>query len=457
MDRGSNVNMYGASPFPRATLGYAASTANDISLEAFAHLEELVAAMPADGLHDARLYAAGLDDLRRRLRRCLGTEHDVDIVFAPSGTDLEYVPIALLGTAAPGGITNILLGPDEVGSGCALAAAGRFFARETAVRHEVPYAGSVPGLNGIDVVGVPIRDKAGVPVSAPEIAAAMEAIARASLEQGRKVVAHIVHGSKTGLVLPDFAGIDALRSAFGEDITFVVDACQVRLEFSTIREYLARDCVVLLTGSKFVGGPPFSGFALVPPSLRPKAHFPAGLSSVFSRAEWPSNWANCDGLGESANPGLFLRLAAAVFEIERFSRIGDSDRHRVVQEFGRAVRELGNRLGVALVSPSLGGHGLHCSTLATLDLTSLPGNPDIIVAQRWQRVLAARGMRLGQPVRCVRTASGDWGANLRISLSMPLIGEFAQLDRGALRQRLDHDMARIAAVLEAARLPAAAA
>ena len=58
-------------------------------------------------------------------------------MFAPSGTDLEYVALAVAASRGGKPIRNILLGQDEVGSGCLLAAGGRFFASQTAVRTAV--------------------------------------------------------------------------------------------------------------------------------------------------------------------------------------------------------------------------------------------------------------------------------------------------------------------------------
>src|SRR6476661_5692927 len=74
-------NRYYSAPYPQDVLAYASSTANDISVDAFA-------AVSGIGEQD---YAAGLEALRGRIRTAYGVPQDVAIVFAPSGTDLEYV------------------------------------------------------------------------------------------------------------------------------------------------------------------------------------------------------------------------------------------------------------------------------------------------------------------------------------------------------------------------------
>lgn len=454
MPSGGNTNVYGASPFPRSTLGYAASTANDISADAFAHLERVVAGWPAAGL-DAAAYRDALEQCRARLRKAWSVDSAVDVVFAPSGTDLEYVALALA-AARSRPVTNILLGQDEIGSGCGLAATGRYFAGETALVASVAKGAPVAGMDA-ELVNIPVRDGQGQAADSAAVAQAIAAAVERAASAGRHALVHVVHGSKTGLVLPEMADIDALCARFGDGLSLVVDACQARVEPAQVRAYLDRGAIVLLTGSKFIGGPPFSGFALVPVRPCSSARLAPGFATVFRRAEWPAGWAGCDHLPATANPGLLLRIEAALFELERYRLLEPADRARVVAHFGHAVRGLAARLGVGLVAPALADQSIHRGTLATLDLSALPGCPDLAVAQRWCRVLAARGLRLGQPVKCVRRTigddSGEWAGTLRLSLSMPLIVELAALDGPALATRFGRDMARIADVLEAAQRP----
>lgn len=451
----SNVNLYGASPFPREILGYAASTANEISPQAFAHLGELTAQWPAGSLPGHRWYEKRLEALRGRLRTSFGLPADIDVVFAPSGTDLEYVALAVATSRGDKPVRNILLGKDEVGSGCVLAAGGRFFASETAVRTVVVRGSPLPGLERTEVVTVRLRNEAGQPRKSAAIGVELDALCYQGISRGQHIVVHVVHGSKSGLVLPRRAEIEALRRRHGVALTVVVDACQARITGADVRSYLRSDAIVLLTGSKFMGGPPFSGMALVPPALRPPGPLCTGLAQVFRRGEFPLSWVGRDGLTGAANPGLLLRLEAALFELERFDAVAKSDRDRVIAAFGQAVRALVTRLGVSLVGPSLKGSALCESALATLDLSALQGHPDLAKAQLWWRILAARGMRLGQPVKCVSRDDGSWAGTLRISLSMPLIADCARLDDASLTVMFSDHMHRIASVLEAAQRPVA--
>src|SRR5687768_17439936 len=156
LDPATGLNRYHCAPRPSGVLAYASSTANDISPQAFAHVErvlaELLSVTPAkagvqsgkeesldtglrryDEFITAERYAAALEGLRGRIRAAYGLGGEVAVVFAPSGTDLEYVALAAAAGRAPNGTHNLLLGADEVGSGCIHSAHGRYFAERTAL------------------------------------------------------------------------------------------------------------------------------------------------------------------------------------------------------------------------------------------------------------------------------------------------------------------------------------
>src|SRR3546814_624976 len=242
---------------------------------------------------------------------------DAAIVFAASGTDLEYVGLASAHDGRP--LTAVLLGLDEVGSGCAHSAAGRFFAEETAAGARVVAQTAVdPAFAGTELIDVALRDDAGHPRASAAVAAELALHIERAAAHGRRAVVHVVHGSKSGLTLPAIDDIERLAVRYGEAAAIIVDACQLRIAPQAVRRYLALGCVVLLTGSKFAGGPPFSGFALVPDRLRTRARsLPEGFRRLANRAEWPTGWPGADQLPATGNFGLLLRLEAALIEIGR--------------------------------------------------------------------------------------------------------------------------------------------
>ncbi|MDZ7893998.1 MAG: hypothetical protein U5M50_02930 [Sphingobium sp.] len=443
----TGINRYLSAPMPAHGIAYASSTANDLSPDAFAHVEWAAEPILRAGL-DAGGYAEMLEGMRCRLRTAYGLDDDTGIVFAPSGTDLEYV--ALAAHAGRGGIRNILLAPDEVGSGCILSAAGRFFAESTALRVATEAGTAVPGLGPVDLSHVAIRDEQGPPLPSEEVARRIEREAAAAVARGHVALVHIVHGSKTGLILPDLAQIDALRSLWdARQLQFVVDACQARIDRQTLAAYLDRGIIVLLSGSKFMGGAPFSGFALVPRASMDQAQpLPHGLAHVFRRAEWPREWKGRAILPDSVNAGLALRIESALFELERFVPLSRDAVGRVVQRFQRALSTMMARNGITAV-PGHTGADMLIGTLATLDLRGVDDALDFDAAVALYRRMAADGVRLGQPVRCLPGRNGTgWAGTLRIALSMPQIVTLERLSDPMLDQRLCHDMGVIERALQ---------
>ncbi|HEX8483568.1 MAG TPA: hypothetical protein VF650_16840 [Allosphingosinicella sp.] len=455
LDPETGLNRYHSAPRPSAVLAYASSTANDISAAAFAHLETLAIGPGLGG----PAYSERLEALRGRIRRAYRVADEVDIVFAPSGTDLEYVALACAAGRGEGGTHNILLGADEVGSGCIHSAFGRYFARETALGLACAPGDPVPGLGEtrVELIDVPVRDGHGRARPSAQIAGRMELAIAEAQAAGRHVLVHVVHGSKTGLILPSLADIDRLVAKNGDSVTFVVDACQARITSPAIADYLAREAIVFVTGSKFMGGPPFSGFALVPRRLRAAARpLAAGLATIFRRGEWPEGWPGAGALEDSANPGLLLRLEASIFELERFQRLAVEDVTRVILAFHQSVRDgLIEQTPAHRVAPYPPGeketadtHPIEMRTLSTLDLGEFSGGSTFEDSTRWHKALLAHEVRLGQPVKCVKLPDGSWGATLRIGLSMPMVVDRAALGGEALRAGFSRDMARIRAALE---------
>ena len=502
LDPATGLNRYHSAPRPSDVLAYASSTANDISPAAFAHVQGVfdrlfvtpakhVLSDAAGGVEGAGVqtkagldagrslsratpqaaskaryddegptitgaaYAAALERLRPRIRAAYGLADDVAIVFAPSGTDLEYVALACVSGRAANGTHNILLGADEVGSGCVHSAHGRYFAETTALGVASRAGEPVPGLDGVlvDLVDIPVRDGAGRVRRSAEIAARMAQSVRAAAADERHTLVHAVHGSKTGLILPSLGDLDALQARHGESATLVIDACQARITGAAVQDYLARGAIVFVTGSKFMGGPPFSGFALVPRRLaEAAAPLPAGLATIFRRGEWPAGWPGAGALQDDANPGLLLRLEASVFELERFQRLPAAEVERIVLAFHAAVRAgIVERTPARRVAPYPPGdreeadtHPIEMRTLSTLDLSRFgAGGATLEDAQRWHKALIAHGVRLGQPVKCVRLADGSWGATLRIGLAMGQVVERAGLSDAALAASFGADMARV--------------
>ena len=446
LDPETGLNKYLSAPYPRDVTAYASSTANDISAAAFGYLRE-------QGIPDD--YHAALDDIRARIRAAYDLSDDIGIVFAPSGTDLEYVALYLAAAESEAGVHNILLGADEVGSGCIHSAHGRYFASETALGKTVEPAQPVAGLGRVSLADIPLRCAMGQVQTSAQICEQIAIEMGVAALDGRQTLLHVVHGSKTGLILPSLDDIDRLKAEYSDRLSLVIDACQARIITEAVNDYLARDAVVFLTGSKFMGGPPFNGFALVPPRLMKAAPaLPSGFAQIFRRAEWPEGRAGAEALEDSANQGVALRLSASIFELERFSAIDPAKVSDIIAAFRRAVAShIIEPLGLAMVEPFPPGecaemieHPIEMQTLITVDVSSLANMRTFDEAQIVYRAMASKGLRLGQPVKSVRVA-GEWAGTLRIGLSMPQVSAWAELNADALDSVLAADMSKVAAAL----------
>ena len=268
------------------------------------------------------------------LDRVPGTE----IIFAPSGTDAELI-IAHLGLRdGPNDLLNIVVGPQEVGSGTESAAGGLYFDTH------VPSGGCraahspLPGhlSERIDVVTVGLRDAEGTMRAHADLDAAVTAATHEGLASNRNVLIHIVAHSKTGVHAPKIATARQLYNAAPERVMVVVDAAQGRISRRGLVEALRSGFIVLLTGSKFFGGPPFSGAVLVPPEharAAKSSRLPEGFADFFTRSEWPADWLARERLPTSVNVGLLLRWTAAIAEIQAYYACPGTSRYAVLRAF----------------------------------------------------------------------------------------------------------------------------
>ena len=84
------------------------------------------------------------------------------------------------------------------------------------------------------------------------------------------------------------------RRGIGGAARIVVDACQARLGLGRLHVHLAQGRMVLITGSKFFGGPPLSGALLVPAALAAEMarqdRLPPALRDYSAASDWPPEW-----------------------------------------------------------------------------------------------------------------------------------------------------------------------
>jgi hypothetical protein len=354
LDPIARVNDYGCGVMPSPqTLSFSSSTASIISERAYERAglarEELMRSAIAVGLEEA--LETRIEDMRAELKTHLRLgDADVDVVFSPSGTDSQLHALFLARARLGEALTTVIVGSDQTGSGTVHTARGRHFNRFTAsgavVRKDTPVA----GLEA-DCIALPLMDATGSKPRTDADQAVIEAI-EAVVAQGARVLLQIMDASKLGWRAPSEACLDEISRRWPDEVQVVVDACQMRLGRGRLRRHLDRGHMVLVTGSKFFGGPAFSGALLVPSSL---AHalddgltIAPGLRDYASRSDWPMRWAALRSQFESrANLGQWLRWEAALEEIGAYYQVPDAYRAMALREFRAGIENL-----IAL-SPSL--------------------------------------------------------------------------------------------------------
>jgi hypothetical protein len=346
-DPAHGQNKYGCSPSPEPNiLAYGSSTASTITPGSFAAAERLRRRLQRDARIEGPsiTYARELARVRAELLDLcdLADIPGVDIVFAASGTDLHLIAAQLASDVKTSALLAVMIEATETGSGVPAALAGRHFSDCTALGSIVASDTSILGGGAIEVAAVASRATDGTPRAAALIDAEVKALVASAAMAGRRVLLNLVDVSKTGMIAPSLACALELRRRFPVAVDVLVDGCQFRLAPSTLRAYLQHGFWIALTGSKFVGGPAFSGALILPDAaarrLRTR-HLPPALSAYSARADWPPGWTVRHALADVENFGLLLRWEAALAELRTFRSLSEAAITTFLEAFAGKVRQ----------------------------------------------------------------------------------------------------------------------
>lgn len=433
LDPQRGVNRYGCGPTPDPDLlDFSSATASVISPAAYEAADLLRVRLEQDirYLSPAAVYARELERMRTELLElcALGDLPDPDIVFAASGTDLHRIAAQLAQAASGQPVLVLMVGESETGSGI--------------------LAAITDACPGIDVARIALRMADGLPRGAMEIDADFSELALQAHAAGRHVLLIQTDISKTGMIAPSYGCTAILQQALGRQLDVLIDACQFRIAPATLRACLERGYCVALTGSKFVGGPSFSGVLMIPArtaGLLRKRPFPHKLEIYSAAAEWPDSWPVQGVLKSSWNFGLLLRWEAALCELRAFRGLQDAEITRFVQIFERAMQEKlsGNPRCSLVPVPRLDRSALlvqsgwdRIQTIFPFQLyRATASGREALDAEQTQKVYrrlpsAATHCQLGQPV-----SHGAERNALRLCLSARLIVQ-ALADGGKDRGRI---------------------
>ena len=346
----SGLNEYGCQPFPcRDTLSFSSSTATSISQRAYDRAqnarEALMQSAIAVGVEAA--FDQRIEAMRDELRACLGlSQANADVVFSPSGTDSQlqalFLTRALLGPT----LTTVVVAADQTGSGTVNTARGCHFSAETASGNRVRKGEPIEGLaHSVDSVALRLFDETGQARSQTASDSLVFGAVERSVASGSSVLLQVMDSSKFGWRAPSDQCLDEIAARWPGQVQIVVDACQMRLGRARLRKYLDRGYMVLITGSKFFTGPPFSGALLVPSALagdlEAATDIASGLLEYNSRSDWPRNWPNLRSYFPiRSNFGQWLRWEAALEEIGAYYRVPDEFRLMALTTFGKGVERI---------------------------------------------------------------------------------------------------------------------
>jgi len=396
LDAVTQMNKYCTQPRPTGGVHRGSCTSSVPTKEAFHRGQDVLRRLILEcrAMLSARgnlLYASPKDlfqwllhDVRERLRTVFHLSMADCISLFPSGTDAELLPALMaIGRCLTRGhgpfhVLSVVTAAGEVGSGTVNAASGKHFSTLLPSGQKSAQVGSsaqvfdVPSAM-ITVQEVLVRDSAGNGRTPFELDREVEDIVQSALESvdGATevteigcVVVHMVIGSKTGQCIPSRPCFERLAARYGERVLLVVDACQARMGEWTVREHLDMGHIVLTTGSKFFGGPPFAGVCLTPWSLTQEleqilsqdhvrkilsqGHLDEYLIASLLSSDMPNLRAL---LPENPlNYGLLIRWTLALHEMEAyFIETSELDRTIIMKTWSDGVRDIVKSDGQGLV------------------------------------------------------------------------------------------------------------
>ena len=367
----TGCNRYGVPPRPRPeAIHFSSSTASAITDYGFLVCDllrrDLLSALDEGRISEHVLKARMVDAIGRQILDLFGLDKTVsDLAITPSGTDAELLAVLVARAGADARpLVNVLIAPDESGSGVRMAAHGCYFDDVSATGVEAVRGGAVWPEADITVREVPIRSRNGDALPAIDVNRNFLEIGRTALSAGNRLLVHVLMSSKTDLYAPDFDAVLELVAEAPDRVDVVVDACQLRANFGALGDLVRRGWMVQVSGSKFLTGPPFSGALVLPACMRSRA--PAILESLLqspgigSPVDWLSDHTSeVSPAARTTSYGPLFRWLPALLEARLFFDLPEEFRRDIAARFREALTERMTRseyLGpLPIDEPSLAG------------------------------------------------------------------------------------------------------
>jgi hypothetical protein len=277
--------------------------------------------------------------LSNQLKEVLAIEQNYEIYFAPSGTDLCYYPI-LFNCILNGyekKLLNIVTNIDELGGGFQKAYKGKLFFNQNDLIQKLGLPNITDLSENISTKFISSRTNLG------EVKAKNNLIVD-EIEENYKnhnLIVNLNICSKSGIA-DDLEILEDLKHYANKLV--VVDCCQFRNDRDQINDLLANDCMVMITGSKFFGAPPFCAALLVPQKIqnqiieKSKSHvIPDFFSRIFSKEMLPDTLPFLQNQLYSINcNGLYARWNIAIDVMKKYFELSTKT-NEIIDEWNHII------------------------------------------------------------------------------------------------------------------------
>jgi len=285
---------------------------------------------------------------RFRLLKFLDLPEGTAIILVPSGSDAEYLPVAIARSLNPKKkIVNIVTQLNEIGAGSAPAAGGQYFSTCTPLVERVTVGSYLDGFDSIGTCLIDAREKNGEVIDASKIT---KQISAEAIEKGIYPIIHGVFGGKTGIC--DNNMPSSLNA--GDNSLGVIDACQGRFTKEELHQWLNQDSLVIFTASKFYQAPPFCGAIIIPKRVAEKLTHSQppiemlssnGIGGFITDKELPiafKKWFPFLSNTSNNNLGLALRWEAGLASMEAISSIDEDQKQIAVTRWVKSIEDMVN-------------------------------------------------------------------------------------------------------------------
>ena len=160
-----------------------------------------------------------------------------------------------------------------------------------------------------------LRDQQGKPRTRAAIKDDVQQLLQQATQQKQRILFIMVDASKTGCLAPHLDDVMAWKQTYTERMHLLVDACQARLSFASIRRYTEHGAWVAITGSKFWGAPSFCA-ALIMPAHHP--HLPQQAT-----ASW----------------GMLLRWQLALKTMQAYRMLHQDTCRQAMQRISQSIQQ----------------------------------------------------------------------------------------------------------------------